>query len=134
MTFTWDKALNFEGNSGPYIQYAYVRAMKICEQSTLSNSVSKNLVLSSNDKILIQTLARMESAIENTAKTYKPHHLAIYSYDLAVSFNSFYVNTPKILEEKDRDLRNFRLDLVQKTAQQLQMTFELLAIKMPSEM
>jgi arginyl-tRNA synthetase len=68
------------------------------------------------------------------AKTYKPHHLALYAYDLAVGFNSFYVHTPKILEEKDEDLRDFRLSLVAKTASSLEKAFELLAIKMPSEM
>ena len=43
----------------------------------------------------------MEEVINTVAKTYKPHHLALYSYDLAVAFNSFYVHTPKILEESD---------------------------------
>lgn len=134
VTFDWDKALNFEGNSAPYIQYAYVRAKKISEQSVINSSESNNVALSVSDKSLIQTLARMDSIIENVAKTYKPHHLALYAYDLAVAFNSFYVHTPKILEEKDENLKNFRLSLVEKTAKQLQMAFELLAIKMPSEM
>jgi arginyl-tRNA synthetase len=68
------------------------------------------------------------------AKTYKPHHLALYAYSLAVEFNSFYVHTPKILEEKDENLRSFRLALVAQTAKTLEKAFDLLAIKMPSEM
>jgi arginyl-tRNA synthetase len=68
------------------------------------------------------------------AKTYKPHHLALYAYDLAVGFNSFYVHTPKILEESDENLKQLRLALVSQTAATLEKAFDLLAIKMPSEM
>lgn len=72
--------------------------------------------------------------MNKTAETYKPHHLALYAYELAVTFNSFYVHTPKILEEKDENLKNLRLSLVAKTAETLEKAFDLLGIKMPSEM
>jgi arginyl-tRNA synthetase len=139
VTFDWDKALNFEGNSGPYIQYAYVRAKKIEWQMTNNKWQSKLLSdisyqLSVHDKSLIQTLSRFDEVVEMVAKTYKPHHLALYAYDLAVTFNSFYVHTPKILEEKDESLKAFRLALVSKTAETLEKSFDLLGIKMPSEM
>ena len=90
--------------------------------------------MTEHDKSLIQTLARFEEAVDTVAKTYKPHHLALYAYDLAVEFNSFYVHTPKILEETVEQLKSFRLGLVRKTADTLQKAFELLAIEMPSEM
>ena len=136
ITFDWDKALSFEGHSGPYIQYAYVRALKIVRESHLKHFEpwTLNLELSHSDKSLIQTLARFEEAVDTVAKTYKPHHLALYAYDLAVEFNSFYVHTPKILEETDEQLKSFRLGLVRKTADTLKKAFELLAIEMPSEM
>ena len=76
----------------------------------------------------------MEGVIENTAKTYKPHHLALYAYDLAVCFNSFYVHTPKILDEEDIMLRSLRLALVRQTAEQIELAFELLGMRIPSEM
>jgi arginyl-tRNA synthetase len=60
--------------------------------------------------------------------------LATYSYNLAVSFNSFYVHTPKILEESDTAIKNFRLTLISKTTDTLKKSFELLGIKMPTEM
>jgi arginyl-tRNA synthetase len=72
--------------------------------------------------------------VDTVAKTYKPHHLALCAYDLAVGFNSFYVHTPKILEETDEDLKQFRLALVSRTAVTLEKAFDLLAIRMPSEM
>jgi arginyl-tRNA synthetase len=72
--------------------------------------------------------------VDTVAKTYKPHHLALYAYDLAVGFNSFYVHTPKILEESDENMKEFRLALVSQTVATLKKAFDLLAIKMPSEM
>jgi arginyl-tRNA synthetase len=159
ITFDWDKALSFEGNSGPYIQYAFVRASKILSESGFRHPelaiVSTPLVgedpesqkpeffvpqndgsikLSQSDKSLIQILSRFEWVVDTVAKTYKPHHLALYAYDLAVGFNSFYVHTPKILEESDENLKEFRLALVSRTAATLEKVFDLLAIRMPSEM
>lgn len=132
--FDWDKALNFEGNSGPYIQYAFVRAKKILPKGFKSSSSSSSLKLSPYDKSLIQSLARFDETVIKTAETYKPHHLALYAYELAVTSNGFYVHTPKILEEKDEDLKNLRLSLVAKTASTLEKAFDLLGIKMPTEM
>ncbi len=76
----------------------------------------------------------MEQKIQATADTYKPHTLALYCYDLAVCFNSFYVHTPKILEESNIDLKNIRLTLCKLTSEKLTLGFDLLGIKMPSEM
>lgn len=136
VVFTWDKALNFEGNSGPYIQYAFVRAKKIAENFSENISIFENahLELSPFDKSLIAKNAEFEKKILDSLTKYKPHIIANYAYELAVNFNSFYVHTPKILEENDENLKHFRLALVHKTAQTLQTAFELLAIKMPSEM
>lgn len=110
-----------------------MRARKILANQTVDLHATPT-ALSSYDKSLIGLLARFEEAVMTTAKTYKPHHIALYAYDLAVTFNSFYVHTPKILEESDISLRAFRLGLVSKTAEILRKSFELLAIEMPSEM
>lgn len=135
VTFDWDKALAFEGNSGPYIQYAYVRANKISSQAIGTTAIkNEKNELSTYDKSLIQKLADFESIVQKVATTYKPHHLALYCYDLAVTFNSFYVHTPKILEEENQELKNLRLALVAKVAEQLCLGFDFLGIKMPSEM
>ena len=135
VVFTWDKALNFEGNSGPYIQYAYVRAKKIGQNVDLPTfEKNPNLELSANDKLLIAKIREFPKKVNETLAKYKPHILANYAYDVAVAFNSFYVHTPKILEEKNENLKFFRLHLVAKTAEILKKTFELLGIEMPSEM
>ena len=76
----------------------------------------------------------METKIQETANKYKPHTLALYCYDLAVCFNSYYVHTPKILEEQDALLKNLRLNLCKLTSEKLTLGFDLLGIEMPSEM
>lgn len=153
VTFDWDKALSFEGNSGPYIQYACVRARKIStsssalllkekeEPETFSSpplSEGEGIEgwgrLSQYDTALIRTLSEMESVIQKTAETYKPHTLALYCYDLAVCFNTFYVHTPKILEEKNLWLKSLRLTLCSLVAEKITLVFELLWMKIPSEM
>lgn len=136
VTFDWDKALNFEGNSGPYIQYAYVRASKILSEAEgdVSSIPPSMMELSTHDKSLIQMLSAFDEKVNTVATSYKPHHLALYAYDLAVIFNSFYVHTPKILEEKNTDIKQFRLALIKKTTATLKKSFELLGIEMPSEM
>ncbi|MBP9779204.1 arginine--tRNA ligase [Candidatus Gracilibacteria bacterium] len=137
VTFDWNKALSFEGNSGPYIQYACVRAKKVYEQGKtyIENLAGEqSFELSEYDTVLIRTLAEMEGKIKASADTYKPHHLALYCYDLAVCFNSFYVHTPKILEESDEKIKNLRLNLCKLTSEKLTLGFELLGIKMPTEM
>ena len=98
------------------------------------DSSTKEIQLAPYDKSLIQTLTRFDEIVNTVAKTYKPHHLALYAYDLAVAFNSFYVHTPKIREEKDARLKDFRLQLVEKTSEKLALTFNLLGIHMPREM
>jgi arginyl-tRNA synthetase len=135
VTFDWDKALSFEGNSGPYIQYACVRAKKVASSvSDIFQFDISNIELSEHDTALIRTLAMMDEKILDTAKKYKPHTLALYCYDLAVCFNSFYVHTPKILEESDTNLKNLRLTLCSLVGEKLTLGFDLLGIKMPSEM
>lgn len=95
---------------------------------------TKNLTLSQYDTALIRTLSEMEGKIQDTASKYKPHTLALYCYDLAVCFNSFYVHTPKILEESDKNLKYLRLNLCKLVSERLTLGFNLLGIKMPSEM
>ena len=81
-----------------------IQDIKIDSSSFLDRFVPRDdgmASLSSYDKSLIQILYSFDEIVNTVAKTYKPHHLALYAYDLAVVFNSFYVHAPKILEEND---------------------------------
>lgn len=138
IVFDWDKALSLEGHSGPYIQYAYVRAKNLiikAQEAGITLEIPENISeISLSDRILFSELSRFEDAIRMTTEKYKPHYIALYAYDLATKFSSFYVHTPKLLEEKDEALRSFRLSLVAKTRDTLKKAFEILAIRMPEEM
>jgi arginyl-tRNA synthetase len=135
VVFDWDKALSFEGNSGPYIQYSYVRAKNIIEKSgKITSFQADKLELSEYDRACLCCLSFFNKAILDTANKYKPHILATYCYELASEFNAFYVHTPKILEEQNVDIRNFRLSLIAKISDTLKKGFELLAIEMPEKM
>ncbi|MDD5377037.1 MAG: arginine--tRNA ligase [Candidatus Gracilibacteria bacterium] len=135
IVFDWDKALSFEGNSGPYIQYSYVRAKNIVEKAGKIGAFQpENLSLSEYDRTCLRHLSFFDKAVLDSATKYKPHILATYCYELASEFNAFYVHTPKILEESDENLRNFRLKLIGKVSETLRKGFELLAIEMPGKM
>lgn len=137
VVFDWDKALALEGNSGPYIQYAYVRAKNIAEKAGSIENLKveiDNLSLSTYDRACLRRLAAFDRAVLDTATKYKPHILATYCYELAVELNAFYAHTPKVLEETNVDLRTFRLALIVKVRDTLEKGFELLGINMPEKM
>lgn len=135
VVFDWDKALSFEGNSGPYIQYSYVRAKNIVEKAgNIGVFQTEKLPLSEYDRACLRRLSFFDKAVQDSATKYKPHILTTYCYELASEFNTFYVHTPKILEEQDVNLCAFRLALIEKVAETLKKGFELLAINMPRKM
>lgn len=121
VVFDWDKALSFEGNSGPYIQYSYVRAKNIIDKAgEIGAFKTENLALSEYDRACLRRLSFFDKAVLDSVMKYKPHILASYCYELASEFNAFYVHTPKILEETDTNLKNFRLNLIQKVMETLE--------------
>lgn len=138
IVFTWDKALSLEGNSGPYIQYAYVRANKLLAElsknhvSNIPQLVNQNL--SDYDKRLIKLLVEQDKKIAETIKNHKPHILAKYCYDLAGEFNAFYVHTENIVQENNADIKNIRFWIIAEFCNRLKLTFELLGMEMPGEM
>lgn len=136
IVFDWDKALNFEGHSGPYIQYAFVRAKNILEKSGWVDYADTKIPaeFSQYDRNLIILLSKKEEILDTVLNTYKPHHLAIYAYDLATTFSSFYVHTPKLLEEKDESLKSIRLAMVHQVIETLTQIFDILAIPLPDRM
>jgi len=100
----------------------------------MEKGLGDEVCLSDHDRSCLRQLSFFERAVTDSATKYKPHILALYCYDLAVAFNSFYVHTPKILEEQDENLRAFRLALIAKTHETLAKGFELLAIPLPERM
>lgn len=134
VTFDWNTALDFNGQSAPYIQYAHVRAGSILRKANFDSS---ELVVFANDLQssevnLIETISKFPYEVQRAAKDYKPSLIATYAYELAKAFNDFY-NLCPVLSAKE-EVRNYRLALVSAAKQCLANSLKLLGITAPNVM
>ena len=134
VTFDWDSALDFNGQSAPYVQYANVRANSILRKAgELRGKAARfNHALEPSEVNLIELLSKLPDEISKSAREYKPSSLAAFAYELAKAFNDFY-NQCQVLKV-DGDLRDSRLALVQATKVCLEITLNLLGIQAPQVM
>lgn len=137
--FDWDKILNYEGETAPYIQYAYARICSILKKAEtkpvrkiLGKGEHYNLLSTEQEQTLIKLLSEYPAIIEETASTYKPSILARYSLDLAQAFNEFY-HKCQILKEKP-ELMYIRLELITAVKQVIKTSMNLLGIDVIEEM
>lgn len=133
ITFTWDKVLSFEGNTGPYLQYTYVRIISIFRKlkSENINVENKNIILDDMTGIereLGVELLRFPQAVVKSYENYRPNIIADYLFDTAKLFNNFY-NSSSILKEENKEIMDARILLAQKTAFILKEGLSLLGIK-----
>jgi arginyl-tRNA synthetase len=144
VVFDWDEFMSFEWNSGPYIQYAYVRSRRILEKSKINFSLfqgeypkeeglEKVYFEYSEEIELIKILSNYKSVLENTTKNNSPHILCKYSFELTKTFNSFY-NNVHILNEEDENKKIIRLKLIELFWEVLKDSFKMLGIDMPDKM
>lgn len=138
LAFDLDASLNFEGNSGPYLQYSYARANRILVKSEVKDFSKlleiEKLVIESKEEIqLLKTLADYQNATVEAAKHLTPNLICSYLYQLAQDFNSFYKNNP-VLNEENETVKNSRLLLTKATAQVLKNGLDLLGIKVVERM
>jgi len=133
ITFTWDKVLSFEGNTGPYLQYTYVRIMssfrKLKEENI--NVENENIILDDMTGIereLAAELLRFPQAAVKSYESYRPNIIADYLFDMAKLFNNFY-NSSSILKEENKKVMDARILLAKKTAFVLKEGLSLLGIK-----
>jgi arginyl-tRNA synthetase len=132
ITFDIKESLSLEGDTGPYLQYAYARSQRILEKSQQgiivgrTNSAFDRLTHQS-EIALIKEIAKLDLVIENAAKSLSLKSLARYAYDLAMTFNLFYEKVP-VLREQVNEVRMARLGLVKAFGIALKNTLELLGI------
>ena len=134
ITFDPEKALDFEGETGPYIQYAHARICSIMKKlggNANKEFVSKVLSTKEEEK-LITVLSNFEDIIDQAANSYKPHLLARYMLDLAQAFNEFYHACPIL--QADEDVKQARLNLILAVKQILKTGLNLLGIEAPEQM
>ena len=134
VTFDWESALDFNGQSAPYIQYAHVRANSILRKAGQAPSQAPEFTyaLHSSEINLIELLSRLPDEIQRAAKELKPSLLANYAYDLARTFNDFYNQCPVLSAEPE--IREARLALVAAARTCLAIALRLLGIRAPEVM
>lgn len=134
IVFDWEKALSFEGNSAPYLQYTHARARSVLRKADAEHAAFPADIAScdAHDRALINELLEFPGALEAARTTHMPHTLANYLYGLCQRFNAFYNASPILKSEGDT--RALRLALADATARILRTGAELLTLRVPDRM
>ncbi|WP_291399442.1 arginine--tRNA ligase [Daejeonella sp.] len=135
LLFDPNESIDFQGHTGPFIQYTHARICSVLAKADYKNKISDNYsnVLTILEKDLIVNLAKYPDVISSAAREYSPAHIANYVFELAKLFNKFY-HEESILKAEDPQVRNFRLDLAAATAKTINKAMKLLGISVPSRM
>jgi arginyl-tRNA synthetase len=121
-------SISLDGNSGPYLQYAYARCCRLIEKSKIKSYRGNVEHLShSVEYRIIKHLSKFAIVIEDTTKNMEPKLIAQYAYELATMFNLFYEKIP-ILKENDVDISNARISLVEAIRLILKINLSLIGI------
>ena len=137
MTFNPKESIDFNGNTGSFIQYTYARIRSLLRKAeelgiTLPATFA-GLTISTKEQELIAKVAEYADIVEEAARTYSPAVIANYVYDLVKEYNQFY-HEFSILKEENEELRAFRLALSEVVARTIASGFSLLGIEMPERM
>ena len=136
--FNPEESVDFQGNTGPFIQYTYARIQSIlrkAEETNVDLSAPMDMAaeLHPKEKELIKQIQLFPETIQLAAENYSPALIANYTYDLVKEFNSFYQQV-SILGEADEDKKVLRVQLSQKVGEVIQFAFKLLGIEVPDRM
>lgn len=128
MLFNPEESIDFQGNTGPFIQYTYARIQSLLAKANYQHKeISADVVLNEYEKDLIMQLSNYKEVVEKAAETLSPAQVANYVYDLVKSYNSFYQSNPIMILE-DEKLKQFRLELSDLTGKTIQKSLSLLGI------
>ncbi len=136
MTFNPKESIDFNGNTGPFIQYSYARIRSVVRRAAEQGYVIGDYSAvepGEKETALIQRLASLPQLIAEAGRSYSPALIANYAYDLAKEYNQFYHDCP-ILREDDAAKRSLRLALSEVTARTIKATLGLLGIRVPERM
>ncbi len=133
IVFKWEDALNFEGASAPFVQYAHARACSIMNKADgLSGKFDARHLITDHEKALVKLISSFPSIIEDCAENRRAHPLAAYAQELAAQFNQFYRYIPVLKAEGEN--REARLALVEASRWTLRNVLMCLGIDAPDEM
>lgn len=138
MTFNPKESIDFNGNTGPFIQYTHARIQSVLRKAKelnieLAEAINTSVALSEKEEGLIQLLTEFKSVVKQSGEEYNVSLIANYIYDLAKEYNQFYHDF-KILKEENSDLRNFRLLLSKNIALTISKGMSLFGIEVPERM
>ena len=130
------ESIDFQGNTGPFIQYTHARIKSLLGKAGYAEGqqVNSNIVLSETELEMIILLAKYPAEIAAAAKAFSPAMLANYVYEVAKMFNKFYHEIPPIVKEEDETLKQLRLNLSAVTANILKSGMRILGIEVPERM
>ena len=128
------ESIDFNGNTGPFIQYTYARIQSILRKVDFDyTKVVSEITLHPKEKEVIKTLQQYPEVIQNAAKNHSPALIANYTYELVKTYNSFYQSVP-ILGCEDMNEKIFRTRLSKKVSDTIKSAFKLLGIDVPDRM
>ena len=132
LVFKWDEALNFDGNSGPYIQYVHARACSMLRKAGEYVHCTDPAMFSDEyEKALIKVLSKFGGVVREAGEGKRVHALPAYGHEVAAVFNQFYAMVPVLASDENRDAR---LTLVECTRTVLRNVLDCLGIDSPEEM
>ena len=134
MLFNPDESIDFNGNTGPFLQYTYARIRSVVRRAegfdpAKTSSAAPNV----KESALIQKIADFPNVVAEAGRVYSPSLIAMYAYDLAKEYNQFYHDYP-ILKEEDAEVRQLRLLISAVTARTIKAAASLLGMEMPERM
>ena len=138
MLFNPEESIDFNGNTGHFIQYTYARIRSIMRKAEaegfdLTNTLADNLPINEKEVQLIQKLNSFESVVEQAGKDYSPSGIANYCYELTKDFNQFY-HEYSILNAENAEAKTLRLTLAKNVAKTIKNGMQLLGIEVPERM
>ena len=132
--FDPNDSIDFNGNTGPFIQYTHARIQSLLKKETYKNhSVNNNLEINTKEKQILKLLTQYPEIIKSSADNLNPALIANYTYELVKTFNSYY-QTTTILKIENNELKLFRLSLSYKVGLIIKSSMELLGIQVPDKM
>jgi len=135
LLFDPSESIDFQGNTGPFIQYTHARIKSLLSKGAYAEEINApEVAITATELEMIMLLAKYPSEISAAAKAYSPATLANYLYEVAKMFNKFYHEVPPIVKEEDPAIKQHRLNLSSVTAGVLKAGMNILGITVPERM
>jgi arginyl-tRNA synthetase len=133
ITFEWDRALDFEAQSAPYVQYVHARCCGILDGEQVNTDIDADALSAPEEFALLRVIARLPSVVETAAADLEPHRVATYTREFAETFNAFYRECP-VLSAEDPAVRETRLALVAAARTTIGNALDVLGVEAPESM